>query len=89
MLSLKVKFVAYFLVLALLPLAAAYWGFASSLAGNERSRVDERLTAELRAANAAFHEQLAGARDAATTSPSTPPGVSTVILAARAPTAAP
>ena len=66
MLSLKVKFVAYFLVLALLPLAAAYWGFASSLAGNERSRVDERLTAELRAANAAFHEQLAGARDAAT-----------------------
>jgi diguanylate cyclase (GGDEF)-like protein len=65
MLSLKVKLVAYFLVLALLPLAAAYWGFASSLAGNERSRVDERLTAGLRAANAAFHEQLAGAREAA------------------------
>ena len=65
MLSLKVKFVAYFLVLALLPLAAAYWGFASSLAGNERSRVDERLAAELRAANAAFHEQLTGARETA------------------------
>jgi diguanylate cyclase (GGDEF)-like protein len=65
MLSLKVKLVAYFLVLALLPLATAFWGFSSSLAGNERSRVDERLTAELRAANAAFHEQVAGARDAA------------------------
>ena len=65
MLSLKVKLVAYFLVLALLPLAAAYWGFSSSLAGNERSRVDERLTAELRAANAALHEQLTGAREAA------------------------
>jgi diguanylate cyclase (GGDEF)-like protein len=65
MLSLKVKLVAYFLVLALLPLAAAYWGFASSLAGNERSRVDERLSAELRAANAAFHEQLAARRQAA------------------------
>jgi len=65
MLSLKVKLVAYFLVLALLPLAAAYWGFSSSLAGNERSRVDERLSAELRAANAALHEQLADARAAA------------------------
>ena len=65
MLSLKVKLVVYFLVLALLPLAAAFWGFSSSLAGNERSRVDERLTAELRAANAAFHEHLAGAREAA------------------------
>jgi len=65
MLSLKVKFVAYFLVLALLPLAAAYWGFSSSLAGNESSRVDERLGAGLRAANAALHEQLAGARAAA------------------------
>jgi len=65
MLSLKIKLVAYFLVLSLLPVAAGYWGFASSLAGNERRRADERLTAELRATSAAYREQLAAARDEA------------------------
>ena len=72
MLSLKVKLVAYFLVLSLLPIAAGYWGFASSIASNERRRVDERLSAELRSANAAYHERLAEARAAATTFASTP-----------------
>jgi HAMP domain-containing protein len=72
MLSLKVKLVAYFLVLSLLPIAAGYWGFASSIASNERRRVDERLSAELRAANAAYHERLAEARAAATTFASKP-----------------
>jgi diguanylate cyclase (GGDEF)-like protein len=65
MLSLKIKLVAYFLVLALLPIAAGYWGFASSLAAHERQRADERLSAELRAAGAAYHEKLAAARDRA------------------------
>jgi diguanylate cyclase (GGDEF)-like protein len=62
MFSLKIKLVAYFLVLATLPLAAGYWGFASSVAGNERGRADERLSAELRAASTAYREKLAEAR---------------------------
>ena len=33
MISLKLKLVVYFLVLSLLPLAAGYWGFASTLEG--------------------------------------------------------
>ena len=65
MLSLKVKLVAYFLVLALLPLAAGVLGLRLVARRQRARRVDERLTAELRAANAAFHERLAGARDAA------------------------
>ena len=62
MISLKVKLVVYFLVLSLLPLAAGYWGFASTLEGHERRRVDERLTTELRAASAGYEERLAAAR---------------------------
>jgi diguanylate cyclase (GGDEF)-like protein len=62
MFSLKVKLVAYFLVLATLPLAAGYWGFASTLAGNERRRADERLSAELRAASVAYRQVLGSAR---------------------------
>ena len=62
MISLRVKLVAYFLVLSLLPLAAGAWAFASSLAGHERQRVDERLSAELRAAAAAYGERAGGAR---------------------------
>jgi S1-C subfamily serine protease len=58
--SLRVKLVAYFLVLSLLPLAAGAWAFASSLAGHERQRVDERLSAELRAAAAAAYGERAG-----------------------------
>jgi diguanylate cyclase (GGDEF)-like protein len=63
--SLKLKLVVYFLVLSLLPLAAGYWGFASTLAGHEHSRVDERLSAELRAASAAYRERLVAARGSA------------------------
>jgi diguanylate cyclase (GGDEF)-like protein len=63
--SLRVKLVAYFLALSLLPLAAGAWAFASSLAGHERQRVDERLSAELRAASAAYRERSGGARPGA------------------------
>jgi diguanylate cyclase (GGDEF)-like protein len=62
MFSLKLKLVAYFLVLSTLPLAAGYWGFASSLAGNELRRADERLSAELRAASFAYEEKLEAKR---------------------------
>jgi two-component system cell cycle response regulator len=62
MISLKLKLGAYFVVLALLPLAAGYWTFSSTLTGNVQGRADERLTAELRAASAAYDGVLAEAR---------------------------
>jgi diguanylate cyclase (GGDEF)-like protein len=60
--GLRVKLVAYFLVLSLLPLTAVAWAFSSSLVGHERQRVDERLSAELRAAVAAYGDRAGGAR---------------------------
>lgn len=65
MISLKVKLVAYFLVLSLLPLVAGYWVFSSALGGQERRAADERLTAGLRAAYAAYHVRLEETRAAA------------------------
>src|SRR5580765_2391235 len=63
--SFKVKLVAYFLLLSLLPLAAAFWGFSTVAARSETRRVDARLQAELRAALATYQEELTGADDAA------------------------
>ena len=62
--SFKVKLVAYFLLLSLLPLAAAFWGFSTVAARSETRRVDARLQAGLRAALAAYQEAL-GSADAA------------------------
>jgi diguanylate cyclase (GGDEF)-like protein len=56
--SLRVKLVTYFLVLSLLPLAAAYWGFASTSRTNEERLADERLHASLRASLAGLQEEL-------------------------------
>jgi diguanylate cyclase (GGDEF)-like protein len=56
--SIRLKLVTYFLVLSLLPLAAAYWGFASASRTNEERRVDERLRASLRASLANLQEEL-------------------------------
>src|SRR4029453_425787 len=61
--SFKVKLVAYFLLLSLLPLAAAFWGFSTVAARSETRRVDARLQAGLRATLAAYQEAL-GAADA-------------------------
>jgi two-component system cell cycle response regulator len=61
--SFKVKLVAYFLLLSLLPLAAAFWGFSTVAARSETRRVDARLQASLRATLAAYQEAL-GAADA-------------------------
>ena len=58
MISLRVKLVTYFLVLSLLPLAAAYWGFASTSRTNEERLADERLRASLRASLASLQEEL-------------------------------
>src|SRR3954452_10512104 len=63
--SFKVKLVAYFLLLSLLPLAAAFWGFSTVAARSETRRVDARLQAGLRAALATYQDELRGADIAA------------------------
>jgi diguanylate cyclase (GGDEF)-like protein len=63
--SFKVKLVAYFLLLSLLPLAAAFWGFSTVAARSETRRVDARLQAGLRATLATYQEELRAADSAA------------------------
>jgi diguanylate cyclase (GGDEF)-like protein len=63
--SFKVKLVVYFLLLSLLPLAAAFWGFSTVAARSETRRVDARLQAGLRATLATYQEALAAADEAA------------------------
>jgi diguanylate cyclase (GGDEF)-like protein len=63
--SFKVKLVAYFLLLSLLPLAAAFWGFSTVAARSETRRVDARLQAGVRAALAAYQDDLVAADEAA------------------------
>jgi diguanylate cyclase (GGDEF)-like protein len=63
--SFKVKLVAYFLLLSLLPLAAAFWGFSTVASQSEARRVDARLQAGLRATLAAYQEALGSADRAA------------------------
>src|SRR5919202_4195277 len=58
MASFKVKLVAYFFLLSLLPLAAAFWGFSTVAARSETRLVDARLQAGLRATLAAYQEEL-------------------------------
>jgi diguanylate cyclase (GGDEF)-like protein len=64
--SFKVKLVVYFLLLSLLPMAAAFWGFSTVALRAETRRVDARLQAELRATIAAYHAELESAASAAT-----------------------
>ena len=63
MASFKVKLVAYFLLLSLLPLAAAFWGFSTVAARSETRRVDARLQAGLRAGLATYQDELVAADD--------------------------
>ena len=63
--SFKVKLVVYFLLLSLLPLAAAFWGFSTVAARSETRRVDARLQAGLRATLATYQEALAAADEEA------------------------
>jgi diguanylate cyclase (GGDEF)-like protein len=64
--SFKFKLVAYFVLLSLLPLAAAFWGFSTVAARAETRTVDARLQAGLRATLAAYQEELKNAdREAA------------------------
>ena len=56
--SFRLKLAAYFLLLAVLPLAAAFWGFRAVTDGAQVDRVDARLHAELRAALAAYEREV-------------------------------
>src|SRR3954469_10044507 len=56
--SFKVKLVVYFLLLSLLPIAAAFWGFTSVAGQSETRRVDARLQSGLRATLASYQERL-------------------------------
>jgi diguanylate cyclase (GGDEF)-like protein len=60
--SFKFKLVVYFLLLSLLPIAAAFWGFASVAGQGETGRVDARLQSSLRAALAGYQEKLDAAQ---------------------------
>jgi diguanylate cyclase (GGDEF)-like protein len=64
--SFKFKLVAYFLLLSLLPAAAAFWGFSRVTEQSEARQVDARLQAGLRAAVAAYDEELSTAMGHAT-----------------------
>jgi diguanylate cyclase (GGDEF)-like protein len=56
--SFKFKLVVYFLLLSLLPIAAAFWGFVSVAGQSETRRVDARLQAGLRASLAGYQERV-------------------------------
>ena len=64
--SFKLKLVVYFLLLSLLPIAAAFWGFTSVAGQSETRRVDARLQAGLRSALTAYQERLDAADASAT-----------------------
>ncbi len=63
--SFKVKLAVYFVLLSLLPMAAAFWGFTTVAGQSETRRVDARLQAGLRATLTAYQEQLDRAEQAA------------------------
>jgi len=52
--SFKHKLAVYFLLLAVAPLTAAFWGFGTLAKREEERRVDARLEAELRAVYASY-----------------------------------
>jgi diguanylate cyclase (GGDEF)-like protein len=57
--SFRLKLVAYFLLVSLLPLGAAAWGLHSVARRSETRRVDVRLDAGLRAVLGAYNDKLA------------------------------
>ncbi|HVM16632.1 MAG TPA: diguanylate cyclase [Gaiellaceae bacterium] len=64
--SFKLKLVAYFVLLSLLPLAAAFAGFSAVVARSETRLVDAQLGSALRASLVAYEEELASADRLAT-----------------------
>ena len=64
--SFKLKLVVYFLLLSVLPMAAAFWGFTAVAGQSETRKVDARLQAGLRAVLASYQERVDGAQREAT-----------------------
>ena len=64
--SFKLKLVIYFLLLSLLPIAAAFWGFTQVAGQSETRRVDARLQTGMRALLASYQERLDAAQHQAT-----------------------
>jgi diguanylate cyclase (GGDEF)-like protein len=60
--SFKLKLVGYFLLLSLLPIAAAFWGFTEVAGQSETRRVDARLQTGMRALLASYQERLDAAQ---------------------------
>jgi diguanylate cyclase (GGDEF)-like protein len=60
--SFKLKLVAYFLLVSLLPLGAAAWGLHTIARRSETRRVDVRLETELRSVQASYKDELDRAR---------------------------
>src|SRR5581483_11472846 len=56
--SFKVKLVVYFLLLSLLPLAAAFWGFTAVAGQNETRKVDTRIQTGMRSVLASYQERM-------------------------------
>ena len=56
--SFKLKLVAYFLLVSLLPLGAAAWGLHTIARRSETRRVDVRLQTELRSVLASYNDEL-------------------------------
>ena len=63
--SFKFKLAIYFVLLTLVPVGAAVWGFSSASAQSEARRVDTRLQADLRVALAGYAERADAAQAAA------------------------
>jgi diguanylate cyclase (GGDEF)-like protein len=70
--SFKVKLVIYFLLLSLLPIAAAFWGFTQVAGQSETQRVDARLQSGMRSLIASYQELLDAAQHQATAIAKTP-----------------
>src|ERR1700704_3911699 len=64
--SFKLKLVVYFLLLSLLPIGAAFWGFTQVAGQSETRRVDARLQTGMRALLASYQERLDAAQHEAT-----------------------
>jgi diguanylate cyclase (GGDEF)-like protein len=64
--SFKLKLVAYFLLVSLLPLGAAAWGLHTIARRSETRRVDVRLQTELRSVVASYNDELERANRHAT-----------------------
>jgi diguanylate cyclase (GGDEF)-like protein len=64
--SFKVKLVIYFVLLSLLPIGAAFWGFTQVAGQSETRRVDARIQSGMRALLASYADRLNAAQQHAT-----------------------